>query len=61
MAKLGVTITPEMEAALSELARERGATLSNLIRLALTEYLERQGKSVPTGVKWGGKRKAPRK
>lgn len=46
-----------MDEAAKRLAEERGATLSNLIRMIVAEYLAEHGKKIDAKVRWGGTRK----
>lgn len=52
-----VTITPEMHAALSELAPQHGATVAGLTRSLLAKWLEEQGRAVNWVIPWGGRRR----
>lgn len=52
-----VTITPEMHAALSELAPQHGATVAGLTRALLAKWLEEQGRPVNWVIPWGGRRR----
>lgn len=54
----GVNVSDEMDEALKEIAEERGATISNLVRQAVAEYLAKQGKPVNAKMTtWGGHKK----
>lgn len=61
MPKTGVTLTDEMNTALSRHAEMRGAPVAVLIREAIQEWLERHGDKVESKVTWGGKRTAKKK
>ena len=52
-----VTITPEMHAALLELAPQHGATVAGLTRALLAKWLEEQGRPVNWVIPWGGRRR----
>lgn len=52
-----VTITPEMHAALLELAPQHGATVAGLTRALLARWLEEQGRPVEWVIPWGGHRR----
>ena len=52
-----VTITPEMHAALLELAPQHGATIAGLTRAVLAKWLEEQGRPVNWVIPWGGRRR----
>jgi len=52
-----VTITPEMHAALLELAPQHGATVAGLTRALLAKWLEEQGRPVSWVIPWGGRRR----
>lgn len=58
MAKLGVTIPSAMDKALTEIAEQRGAPVSALVREAIHEWLEKRGKKVESKVTWGGDRRS---
>ena len=47
-----VTITPEMHAALLELAPQHGATIAGLTRAVLAKWLEEQGRPVNWVIPW---------
>ncbi len=54
----GIKVSEEMDEAIKAVAEERGATISNLVRQAVAEYLTKQGKPVKAKVKtWGGHKK----
>lgn len=56
----GINVSEEMDEAIKAIAEERGATISNLVRQAVAEYLTKQGKPVKANVKtWGGHKKKP--
>lgn len=57
MPRWGIVVTDEMDEAVKGLADERGATISNLVRLIVKEYLAEHGQQVEGKMKWGGKRK----
>lgn len=57
MPRIGVVITDEMNEVLQGIADEQGATISNLIRMAVVEFLEKKGKSIEKPrIRWGGSR-----
>ena len=53
--RTGFTLPDELFAALNEYARESGTPASQIMRLALADYLERKGfRALPVAVQWGG-------
>lgn len=58
MAKLGVTIPADMDAALEKVAKQRGAPVSSLVREAIRDWLSKQGIEVSGEVSWGGDRRS---
>ncbi len=56
--KLVFTVTDEIEAALIEEAKRRGAPLSSVIREAVKEFFEKRGIQVDSEVTWGGNRRS---
>lgn len=57
MRQWGIYVPDEMDDAVRRLADERGATLSNFVRLIVADYLAEHGEKVETKVQWGGKRR----
>ena len=57
--RIGINVTHSMAVALKSEAERRGATLSNLMRLILVEYLRNAGYEVDSTIRWGGDRHAP--
>lgn len=61
MPKLGINVTHEMEKALAEEARKRGAPVASVVREAIKEFFEKRGVHVDGGVSWGGDRRRGKK
>jgi predicted transcriptional regulator len=60
MRNWGITVTDEMDEAMKRLMEKHGATLSNIVRQAVAEYLTANGEPVnaqKARLQWGGKRK----
>lgn len=59
MPRMAVVLSDEISEALKEIADERGATISNLIRMSIVEFLERNGKVIKKKrIAWGGDRRS---
>ncbi len=54
--RISLTLPDDMREALAELSRQRGASMSNLVRLAVADMLEAEGYEVERFVAWGGDR-----
>lgn len=59
--KVVFTVTDDMEEALNEEARRRGAPVASVVREVLKEFFAKQGKKVDSEVTWGGNRRADKK
>lgn len=57
MRQWGIYVPDEMDDAVRRLADERGATLSNFVRMIVADYLAEHGEKVESKVKWGGNRR----
>lgn len=56
-----VNVTEEMDEVVRDMTEEHGATISNIVRIAMAEYLAKHGKPVESGVgQWGGRKKSKR-
>jgi hypothetical protein len=56
MPRWGITVTDEMDEAMKRVAEKRGATISNLVRQVIADFLVENGEDVETKVTWGGAR-----
>lgn len=57
--RVTLVFTKELQEALNQLAAERGASISGLVRSICGEYLEKQGRPVDWVLTWGGRRDKP--
>lgn len=57
MRQWGIYVPDEMDDAVRRLADERGAPLSNFVRMIVAEYLAEHGVKIESKVKWGGNRR----
>ena len=58
MARLGITVTEEVNKSLLALSKQTGIPLSEIVRRLIDEHLQKQGLTVKSDVQHGGRRKA---
>ena len=54
--RITLTLPDDMREALMLVAEQRGASMSNLIRMAVADMLAKEGHTVNSFVSWGGDR-----
>lgn len=57
MPKWGIVVSSEMDKAMRKVTKQQGATVSNVVRLLVEQYLKEHGVELQEDVQWGGNRK----